>query len=52
MYSYICKTCGYVYDPDEGDDDQGVPPDTPFDEVPGDWSCPNCGADKSQFEQF
>jgi rubredoxin/flavin reductase (DIM6/NTAB) family NADH-FMN oxidoreductase RutF len=49
MKKYICDVCGYVYDPEEGDPDNGVDPGTPFDDLPGDWVCPVCGAGKDQF---
>ncbi|HPB83589.1 MAG TPA: rubredoxin [Spirochaetota bacterium] len=50
MKKYQCTVCGYVYDPAEGDPDNGVQPGTSFDDVPGDWLCPVCGADKGAFE--
>ena len=51
MDKYTCSVCGYVYDPAQGDPDNGVSPGTPFDELPADWVCPVCGADKSLFEK-
>jgi len=50
MKKYRCSVCGYVYDPAAGDPDEGVEAGTPFDKVPEDWVCPDCGADKSFFE--
>lgn len=50
MEKYVCIVCGYVYDPEKGDLDSGVKPGTHFDQLPDDWVCPVCGADKSQFE--
>ena len=47
---YICQVCGYIYDPDEGDTDNGVEPGTEFADIPEDWLCPSCGAEKSDFE--
>jgi len=47
---YVCSICGYIYDPEEGDPDAGVKPGTPFSDIPEDWRCPICGADKSKFE--
>ncbi len=49
MKKYICEVCGYVYDPSEGDPDNGVPPGTPFEKLPDGWVCPVCGAGKDQF---
>ena len=39
---YVCDICGYVYDPEIGDPDNGVAPGTPWEEVPEDWVCPLC----------
>lgn len=47
---YECTVCGYVYDPEAGDPDNGVDAGTAFESVPDDWVCPECGADKSMFE--
>ncbi len=49
---YKCKVCGYIYDPSAGDPDSGVAPGTAFEDLPGDWVCPVCGADKSEFEKI
>jgi rubredoxin len=51
MESYVCLVCGYVYDPVKGDPANGVKPGTPFDAIPDDWVCPDCGASKDQFEK-
>lgn len=50
MDKYVCQVCGYVYDPEAGDPDNGVEPGTPFEALPADWVCPVCGAAKDQFE--
>lgn len=47
---YVCQICGYNYDPDLGDPDSGIAPGTVFEDLPDDWVCPLCGADKSNFE--
>ncbi|WP_138471906.1 [NiFe]-hydrogenase assembly chaperone HybE [Poseidonocella sp. HB161398] len=44
-----CKICWTPYDPAEGDDTRQIDEGTPFAALPGDWSCPNCGAPKEQF---
>ena len=49
MEKYVCDICGYVYDPEAGDPDNGVAPGTPWEEVPEDWVCPLCGVGKDQF---
>ncbi len=50
MKSYRCVICDYIYDPALGDPDSGVAAGTPFEDIPEDWVCPICGADKSNFE--
>jgi len=49
MKKYVCNVCGYIYDPAEGDPDNGVPAGTPFDKIPASWVCPMCGASKEDF---
>ena len=48
---YECTVCGYRYDPAKGDPEHSIPPGTPFEELPDDWTCPVCGATKDQFEK-
>jgi rubredoxin len=50
MKNYKCICCGYVYEPEIGDPEHGVSPGTTFNDLPGDWNCPTCGADKDNFE--
>ena len=45
----VCSVCGYVYDPEKGDPDGGIKPGVRFEDLPEGWTCPVCGADKSQF---
>lgn len=52
MAKWECLVCGYVYDPAKGDPDNGVAPGTPFEKLPDDWVCPECGADKSMFQKL
>jgi rubredoxin len=52
MQKYECP-CGYVYDPQVGDPDygkDGIPPGTAFEDLPDDWVCPKCAAEKEFFE--
>lgn len=51
MDKYVCVPCGYIYDPAEGDPDNGVVAGTPFEKLPEDWVCPVCGATKDLFEK-
>jgi rubredoxin len=50
MQKFVCVVCNYVYDPAEGDPDNGILPGTSFEQLPADWLCPVCGVDKDQFE--
>ena len=51
MAKWECIVCGYIYEPEKGDPDGNIPPGTPFEKIPDDWVCPNCGADKTQFKK-
>ena len=51
MDRYVCITCGWVYDPAEGDPDSGIDPGTAFDDIPEEWVCPACGVGKEHFEK-
>mgnify|MGYP003174722196 FL=1 len=46
---YVCDVCGYVYDPEIGDPDNGVDAGTAWEDVPEDWVCPLCGVGKDEF---
>jgi len=50
MRTWICLICGHIYDEAAGDPEHGVAPGTRWEDVPEDWSCPDCGAAKSDFE--
>jgi rubredoxin/flavin reductase (DIM6/NTAB) family NADH-FMN oxidoreductase RutF len=50
MDKYKCEVCGYIYDPEKGDPDGGIKPGTKFADIPDDWTCPVCGAEKNQFK--
>jgi rubredoxin len=50
MRKYQCTVCGYIYDPAAGDPEHGIAAGTSFDDLPDDWTCPDCGAEKSAFE--
>jgi len=47
---YRCTICGYIYDPELGDPDGDISKGTEFEELPDDWVCPVCGAQKIEFE--
>jgi len=52
MDKYKCTVCGYIYDPSQGDPVGGIPAGTPFDKLPADWVCPECGVGKDMFEKI
>lgn len=49
MKNYVCDICGYLYDPEKGDPDNGIAAGTPFEQLPDDWTCPLCGVGKENF---
>jgi rubredoxin len=49
---YECRACGYVYEPEKGDNKHDVAPGTPFAELPVNWRCPVCGVQKSAFSNI
>ncbi|AGC69544.1 rubredoxin [Thermoclostridium stercorarium subsp. stercorarium DSM 8532] len=51
MEKWVCTVCGYVYDPEVGDPEHGIAPGTPFEDLPDDWVCPDCGVGKDMFEK-
>ncbi len=51
MKKYKCTVCGYIYDPEKGDPEHGINPETSFQDIPEDWVCPVCGVGKDQFEE-
>ena len=46
---YECKFCGYIYEPETGDSENGIDKGTSFDSIPSTWICPICGAEKEAF---
>lgn len=51
MSKWVCVVCGYVYDPEIGDEEHGIAPGTAFEDLPDDWVCPLCDVDKTNFEE-
>ncbi len=51
MDKYVCEVCDWVYDPANGDTDNGITPGTKFEDLPDDWVCPVCGVGKDQFKK-
>lgn len=50
MAKYVCTICGYVYDEDLGESDQGIAAGTKWGDVPEDFTCPVCGVGKEEFK--
>ena len=51
MSKYRCEVCNYIYDPAKGDPDNGIEAGTPFEGIPDDWVCPECGVGKGSFKK-
>ncbi|MFV8784216.1 FAD-dependent oxidoreductase [Microbulbifer sp. SA54] len=47
-----CLVCGWVYDESKGAPEDGIPPETRWEDVPDDWQCPECGVGKDDFEMI
>jgi rubredoxin len=50
MKKWQCIVCGYIYDEAAGDPGHGIAAGTRWEDVPADWSCPDCGIAKADFE--
>ena len=48
---YICSVCGFIYDPEIGDEANGIAKGTPFEELPDSWRCPRCKQGKEKFNR-
>jgi len=48
--SWMCLICGYIYHEEAGAPEDGIPPGTRWEDVPINWTCPDCGARKEDFE--
>lgn len=49
MKQYVCKICGWEYNPAFGDPDNGLKPGVAFEDLPDDFICPLCGIGKDEF---
>ncbi|MDK2790053.1 MAG: hypothetical protein PWP15_560 [Methanothermococcus sp.] len=52
MAVWKCTICGYILDEEKGDENNGIPKGTKFEDLPDDWKCPICGATKDLFERI
>jgi len=48
--TWMCLICGFVYDEEKGLPDDGIAPGTRWEDIPINWTCPECGARKEDFE--
>ena len=48
--TWMCLICGWIYDEAAGAPDEGIAPGTKWEDVPMNWTCPECGARKEDFE--
>lgn len=51
MAKYVCSICGFAYDEANGIPEDGIAEGTKWEDLPEDWVCPVCGAEKSEFER-
>lgn len=47
-----CPLCAFSYDESRGLPDDDIAPGTPWEKLPQDWTCPDCGAAKADFEKL
>ena len=47
-----CSACGFIYDEELGDEEEGFPPGTRFKDIDDNWICPDCGATKDIFVEM
>ncbi len=50
MKTWQCLVCGFIYEEEKGWPEDGIPAGTRWVDVPANWSCPECGMTKAQFE--
>ena len=50
MKTWQCVVCGFIYDEAKGIPKDGIPAGTRWEDIPADWSCPDCGVAKADFE--
>ena len=50
---FECRSCGYIYDPSEGNKKLKIPPNTPFSALDGNsFACPVCRAGKNFYKDI
>lgn len=49
LKTFMCLVCGWIYSEAAGHPDAGLQPGTRWEDIPADWSCPECGVKKDDF---
>ena len=52
MKRWECQQCGFIYDEAEGWEEENISPGTKWEDIPEDWTCPDCGAGRSVSEHL
>ncbi len=47
---WICLICGFIYDEAVGQPEDGIAPGTRWEDIPPNWTCPDCDARKDDFD--
>jgi rubredoxin len=50
--TWQCVLCAFVYDEAAGLPEEGIAPGTSWQDVPENWSCPDCAATKRDFQMI
>ena len=48
--TWMCVVCGFMYREEDGLPDEGIAPGTRWEDVPENWTCPDCSATKGDFQ--
>lgn len=47
-----CQICNWIYDEEKGCPEESIEPGTRWQDIPDDWTCPECGVGKDDFEMI
>ena len=50
MRTWMCLICGWIYDEAAGLPEDGIAPGTRWEDLPPNWTGPECGARQEDFE--
>ena len=51
MKKYVCEVCGYVYDEETGEPENGIAAGTKWEDLTDDYACPLCSVGKENFAE-